>query len=94
MNGRVMGIAAALAVSAAFVLPALAVSASTSEHGYVTSKMVLPATSTEARSLGRDIDRDGDRDNRLGSSSLSSRVRARTFRALSTRPSPTGITTW
>jgi len=53
-------------MSAAIVLPTVALSAKSTEHGYVASAMVLPTTSTEARSLGRDVDHDGDSDNRLG----------------------------
>lgn len=36
------------------------------EHGYVTDALQLPTTSSEARTLGRDLDRDGQSDNALG----------------------------
>jgi len=36
------------------------------EHGYVTSQMTLPITNNKAANLGRDVDGNGIRDNRLG----------------------------
>jgi hypothetical protein len=36
------------------------------EHGYVTDTMKLPTTNNQAASLGRDVDGNGTRDNRLG----------------------------
>lgn len=66
MRRRVLGVAVALAVSAAAVFAAVAVSAKAPERGYVTSAMVIPSTNTEARSIGRDMDHDGEADNQLG----------------------------
>ncbi len=66
MPRRMMGIALALVVFAATATPATTLSAETKEYGYVTTELALPANSTEVRTYARDIDGDGDRDNRLG----------------------------
>jgi hypothetical protein len=48
------------------VLPAAALSAGTSDHGYVTNPLALPTTNQEADTYGRDLDGDRERDNALG----------------------------
>ncbi len=40
--------------------------ANTKEYGYVTKTLALPATNSDVHAYGRDIDRDGQRDNVLG----------------------------
>src|SRR6478736_6723966 len=61
------GLAVAGAAVAAIALPAVTFSATPPEHGYVSSTLVLPASTNEAKTLARDINGDGHPDNALGS---------------------------
>jgi hypothetical protein len=57
----------AVAIGALAVTPVgVSQAAVAPEHGYVTNSMQLPTTNTQAANLGRDVDGNGTRDNRLG----------------------------
>lgn len=66
MRGRKLVGAVAAAAVVVTTQMAAAGTAPGPEHGYVTDSMQLPTTNTQASSLGRDIDGNGTRDNRLG----------------------------
>lgn len=61
----VAGAVALLAVSGA-AATASADASSLPEHGYVADSVQLPTSTTQARTFGRDRDRDGQSDNALG----------------------------
>src|SRR5688500_3887515 len=56
----------ALALGVGLGLSSTALSAKAKKYGYVSSTLRLPTSNTEAREYGRDFNRDGVRDNRLG----------------------------
>lgn len=64
MHGRVFMAALALSATAA-AQGGISNAVEVREHGYVTNAVKLPATTTEAATLGRDLDGDRRRDNRL-----------------------------
>jgi hypothetical protein len=56
----------ALTLTAGLVMSSTALSAKAKKYGYVSSALRLAVTNAEAREYGRDFNRDGERDNRLG----------------------------
>lgn len=66
MTSRRKGLALAAVAVVAVAIPAVTFSATGTAHGYVASAIELPTSSSEAKSLGRDINGDGHPDNALG----------------------------
>ncbi len=66
MSSRRKGFAVAAVAVVAVAIPAITFSATRTAHGYVASAIAIPANSSEAMSLGRDINGDGHPDNALG----------------------------
>ncbi len=64
MRARMVVGAAVVALTAGMAPGAPA--ATKPERGYITNAFVVPATGTQAQELGRDLDGDGNRDNKLG----------------------------
>ena len=88
MRGRML--LGAVAIGALAVTPVgVSQAAVAPEHGYVTNSMQLPTTNTQAANLGRDVDGNGTRDNRLGQffASLAG-TWVRPARGPESRPSP------
>ena len=63
----VTGVVLALGITVAVVAAPSSSAAEATKHGYVTTELVFPGTNTEVNSYSRDVDGDGDSENRMGS---------------------------